>query len=57
MASNITVSITNAATGAITQVTVIQHSRFHTGLFLLAMVALALIIAGLRMLFWSKDSN
>jgi hypothetical protein len=51
------ISITNPATGAITRITVIHHVHFHWGLFLLAIVATALIVAGLRMLFWTKDSN
>ncbi len=57
MAGPSTIIITNAATGAITRITVIHHVHFHPGLFLLAMVATALIVAGLRMLFWTKDSN
>jgi hypothetical protein len=52
-----TISITNAATGAITRITVIHHAHFRVGLFLLALLAFALITIGLRMLFWTKDSN
>jgi len=50
----------NADTGAITMITrttVFSHTHFHYGLVLLAIGASALIVYGLRMLFWSKDSN
>ncbi|HTS17303.1 MAG TPA: hypothetical protein VMP11_07010 [Verrucomicrobiae bacterium] len=49
------ITTTNPATGAISRTTVIHH--FHVGLFLLAILATALICAGLRMIFWNKDSN
>jgi hypothetical protein len=51
---------TNPDTGAITMITktaVVSHAHFHYGLLLLAIIASALIACGLRMLFWSKDSN
>jgi hypothetical protein len=57
VASTTTTIITNAATGAITRITVIHHVHFNPGLFLLATVALALIALGLRLLFWNKNSN
>jgi len=51
--------ITNPNTGAITIVTktMIVQSHFHYGLLALAIVAAGLIAAGLRMLFWQKNSN
>jgi hypothetical protein len=51
---------TNPDTGAITMITrttVVSHPHFHYGLFLLAILASALIACGLRTLFWNKDSN
>jgi hypothetical protein len=56
LAMNTTViTTTNPATGAITTTTVIHH--FHYWLFILAILAVALICSGLRALFWNKDSN
>ena len=49
------IATTNPATGIITQTTIIHH--FHYGLLLLAILATALICAGLRAVFWNKNSN
>ncbi|HVM62810.1 MAG TPA: hypothetical protein VMV72_18260 [Verrucomicrobiae bacterium] len=49
------ISSTNPVTGTISRTTIIHH--FHYGWFLLALLATALICAGLRALFWQKDSN
>jgi hypothetical protein len=48
-------SITNPAAGTITTVTVIHH--YHYGWLVLAILAMAFLCAGLRALFWNKDSN
>jgi hypothetical protein len=56
LAMNTTViTTTNPATGTITTTTIIHH--FHYWLFILAILAVALICSGLRALFWNKDSN
>ncbi len=56
LAMNTTViATTNPATGTITTTTVIHH--FHYWLFILAILAVALVCSGLRALFWNKDSN
>jgi len=52
-----TISTTNPANGTITTITVIHHHHFHYWWFVLAIIAVALICSGLRMIFWSKDSN
>ncbi|MGO9244517.1 MAG: hypothetical protein ACLPT4_10340 [Verrucomicrobiia bacterium] len=49
------IATTNPATGTITTTTVIHH--FHYWLFILAILAVALVCSGLRALFWNKDSN
>lgn len=55
---NTTVTVTtNPATGVITRTTIIHHVHFHYGWLLLAILAMALICSGLRLIFWNKDSN
>ena len=49
------IATTNPATGTITTITVIHH--YHYGWLILAIVAMALVCAGLRALFWNKNSN
>jgi hypothetical protein len=51
------ISTTNPATGIITRTTIIHHHQFHYWLFVLAILAIALICSGLRSIFWSKNSN
>jgi hypothetical protein len=46
---------TNSVTGVITTTTVIHH--YHYGWLVLAILAMALVCAGLRAIFWNKDSN
>lgn len=52
-----TTNITNITNGVITRITVVHQSHFSPGLLILALVAVALIVYGLRALFWSKDAK
>jgi hypothetical protein len=51
-----TITTTNSATGAITQVTIMQPQPHYLRLAL-AFAAFCLLAWGLRKLFWQKDSN
>jgi len=53
-----TTTITNAANGDITRITVIHHDYFFEYRWMiLAILASALVAWALRKIFWSKDSN
>lgn len=54
---NTTTILTNATNGIITRVTVVHQSHFTPGLLILAVLAVGLIVYGLRGLFWNKDSK
>jgi hypothetical protein len=51
------IATTNAATGAITRITIVHQHHFHYGLLILALLAVAMICWGLRLIFWNKNSN
>ncbi len=55
--SSVTVVTTNSPRGAIVRTTRFQNDHVDFSWLVLALVAVALIAAGLRKLFWSQSSN